>query len=360
MKKLTLLKSMLGIALMLFGVSTTLAADGDVIFHETFDACSGTGGNDDQWKGTIASNSIPSSLSEWDFSGKAYGGDRCVRLGNGSTISGATSPSISFTNGTKYTLIFRAGAWTGGATVKVKLGDTQVGSNLTLQDSNFATYAYELNPTGAATVTIELAGKKRFFLDDIMILEGSKVNVTIASSGWSTMATPAGLDFSNATPAGLTAYIASSVSGSGVTLTSVNEAAGAEGVMLKGTAGETYSIPIKADATKTGTNKLSAAYSATPADADKIYILKDGKFCLVNTGGTKVPAGKAYLLASEVPSGAHDLTINFGSNGDVTGISDMKTMRNVENEKFYNLAGQLVAQPAKGLYITNGRKVVLK
>ena len=197
-------------------------------------------------------------------------------------------------------------------------------------------------------------------VDDIMILEGSKVNVTIASIGWSTMATPAGLDFSNATPAGLTAYIASSVSGSGVTLTSVDEAAGAEGVMLKGTAGATYSIPIKAAATTTGTNKLSAAYSATPADADKIYILKDGKFCLVNTGGTKVPAGKAYLLASEVPSGAHDLTINFGSNGDITGISDMKTMRNVENEKFYNLAGQLVAQPAKGLYITNGRKVVLK
>ena len=357
MKQLTLLKSMMGIALMLFGVSTTLAADGDVIFHESFDNCKGTGGNDGGWSGNVASSTL--SLDGWTFT-NSYGGDRCARFGKGSAAGAVTTPAISFTGGTKYTLIFRAGAWEGGAVINVKLGDTSVTSSLNLSDSKFTTYVYDLNPTGSAKITLETTGKKRFFLDDIMVVEGAKVNVTIASSGWSTMTTPAGLDFSNATPAGLTAYIASSVSGSGVTLTSVNEAAGAEGVMLKGTAGETYSIPIKEAATTTGTNKLSAAYSETPADANKIYILKDGKFCLVNTGGTKVPAGKAYLLASEVPSGAHDLTINFGSNGDVTGISDMKTMRNVENEKFYNLAGQLVAQPAKGLYITNGRKVVLK
>jgi len=27
---------------------------------------------------------------------------------------------------------------------------------------------------------------------------------------------------------------------------------------------------------------------------------------------------------------------------------------------FYNLAGQRVAQPAKGLYIVNGKKVIIK
>lgn len=348
----------MGIALMLFGVNPALADEGDVILHETFDACSGTGGNDDQWSGSIASNSIPSSLSEWDFSGKAYGGDRCVRLGNGSTISGATSPSISFTNGTKYTLIFRAGAWNGGATVKVKLGDTQVGSNLSLQDSKFATYAYELNPTGAATVTIELAGKKRFFLDDVMIVEGSKVNVTIASSGWSSLATPVGLDFSNATPAGLTAFVASSI-GEGVNLTSVNEAAGATGVMLKGTAGATYSIPIKAAATTSGTNKLSAAYSKTLAAADALYILKDGQLHLVNAGGTYVPAGKAYLLASEVSGRALDLEFIIDEQGDVTGIKSIETAKKNDGV-YYDLSGRSISNPTKGLYIVNGKKVIIK
>ena len=35
-------------------------------------------------------------------------------------------------------------------------------------------------------------------------------------------------------------------------------------------------------------------------------------------------------------------------------------MRNAENEIFFDLQGRKVAQPAKGLYIQNGRKVILK
>ena len=45
---------------------------------------------------------------------------------------------------------------------------------------------------------------------------------------------------------------------------------------------------------------------------------------------------------------------------DVTGINEIERMKNVENEKFYNLNGQQVAQPTRGLYIVNGKKVVIK
>ena len=35
-------------------------------------------------------------------------------------------------------------------------------------------------------------------------------------------------------------------------------------------------------------------------------------------------------------------------------------MKTVGNEKFYNLAGQRIAQPTKGLYIVNGKKYIVK
>ena len=347
----------MGIALMLFGVSTTLAADGDVILHETFDDANSTGGNDGVWSTDVNS---AYSKTGWTFS-KGNKGDRCLRLATGSATGSLQTPSLDFENGKTYTLIFRAGAWHNDETkLKVSYGTTVLVASLALTQDEFNIYSYSFIATGSNYIKIETTGKKRCFIDDIMVVEGTKVNVTIASSGWSTMTTPAGLDFSKATPAGLTAYIAYSVSGSGVTLTSVDEAAGAEGVMLKGSAGITYSIPIKADATKNDANKLSAAYSATPADADKIYILKDGKFCLVKTGGTKVPAGKAYLLASEVPSGAHNLDFNIDEGGDVTAISGIEIMRNGENETFFDLQGRRVAQPSKGLFIVNGKKVIVK
>ena len=186
----------------------------------------------------------------------------------------------------------------------------------------------------------------------------TNVAVTIASSGYSTIASGWGLDFSNATPAGLEAYVASDLSASSVTLSAVDEAPAGTGVILKGTAGETYTIPVKADATFDGTNKLKAAVYPTGVDANSAYILKGGKFCLV-TNASLVPAGKAYLLASDVPASAPELVFDFGS--EVTGINSIANSQELKaNSPIYNLAGQRVVQPTKGLYIVNGKKVVIK
>ena len=344
----------MGIALMLFSVNPALADGGDIIFHETFDDANSIGGNDGTWRDI--STSVAYSKTDWTFV-KGNKGDRCVRLATGSAKGSLQTPSLSFENGKTYTLIFRAGAWQGDATVlAVSYGETSLVSDLELTQSAFKIYTYTINATGANYIKIATTGKKRCFVDDIMIVEGAKVNVTIASSGWSSMATPVGLDFRDID--GLTAFVASSI-GEGVNLTSVNEAAGATGVILKGTAGATYSIPIKAAATTSGTNKLSAAYSKTPAAANELYILKGGMLCLVNAAGSNVPAGKAYLLASEVPGSAHDLAFNLDEGGDVTAINNVEATK-AEINVFYNLAGQRVAQPTKGLYIVNGKKVIMK
>ena len=182
-------------------------------------------------------------------------------------------------------------------------------------------------------------------------------SITIASSGYSTLATTCGLDFANATPAGLEAYVASAVTASSVTLTAVNEAPASTGVILKGTAGETYTIPVKAGAAAVGTNKLQAAVSAYDCKANEVYILQGGQFHLVNAAST-VPAGKAYLLASDVAGAPEYLGFDFGG---TTGIKSVDNGQlTVDSSEVYNLAGQRVAQPTKGLYIVNGKKVIIK
>ena len=72
--------------------------------------------------------------------------------------------------------------------------------------------------------------------------------------------------------------------------------------------------------------------------------MKPFRAYLTYTGGTPAPA------------------LNFVIDGDVTGIAHISAdgQMNLEEGAVYNLNGQRVAQPAKGLYIVNGRKVVIK
>ena len=70
------------------------------------------------------------------------------------------------------------------------------------------------------------------------------------------------------------------------------------------------------------------------------------------------PASGAVILNVSSASGARELTI--GIDDDVTGISTMHNSQSIMHNEFYNLAGQRVAQPTKGLYIVNGKKVVVK
>ena len=65
-------------------------------------------------------------------------------------------------------------------------------------------------------------------------------------------------------------------------------------------------------------------------------------------------AGKAYL---SVPAGARQF-IGFGN--DATGISEELIAESEEFAPYYDLQGRRVAQPTKGLYIVNGKKVIIK
>ena len=273
---------------------------------------------------------------------------------NGGTFT-ATIPLENITGNLK--LKFKSNAY--AVTVSTSTEGISISGDASFNAAGEHTVTFTGVTTSMNSVTITFAAgsSNNVRIDDI-VLKGSKVvPVTIASSGYSTLASAYGLDFANATPAGLEAYIVPSITASAVSLSAIDEAPASTGVILKGTAGETYSIPVKAGAAAiVGTNKLQAAVAATPIDANKAYILKTGLFHLVTAAST-VPAGKAYLLASDVPSSAPVLDFGFD---DATGINAVNGEGFTVNGEFYNLNGQRVAQPTKGLYIVNGKKVVIK
>ena len=189
------------------------------------------------------------------------------------------------------------------------------------------------------------------------------VSATIATSGYTSLASSYALDFANAIKedAGddaLTAYYISNITKTSVTLTSVEQAPAGEGLILKGSAGKTYTIPAIASADAI-TNQLSGAVTATSVGANTTYALSGGKLKLFT--GTEIPAGKAYLLKSKVPVSANELTLDFGEGSEATGIESVeKAEIELLNGDFFNLAGQRVAQPTKGLYVVNGKKVIIK
>ena len=92
------------------------------------------------------------------------------------------------------------------------------------------------------------------------------------------------------------------------------------------------------------------------AEADH-YVLDGHNFTWVKDAGT-LPANRCWLKIIP-PSTTHARTMNIIFEGDVTGISTVKTATSIDGN-FYDLSGRRVTKPTKGLYIVNGKKVVMK
>ena len=65
---------------------------------------------------------------------------------------------------------------------------------------------------------------------------------------------------------------------------------------------------------------------------------------------------KAYLQFDEEISAPF---LSFEGDGETTGIANVNVNANA-NSSWYDLSGRRVANPTKGLYIVNGKKVIIK
>lgn len=142
------------------------------------------------------------------------------------------------------------------------------------------------------------------------------------------------------------------------------------GVMIKSeTTGEVVMKPTLEAGTAVTGNKLMAVGDADKTftddekNANNIYLLGklDDTFCfrlMNNEGEQKIGAHKAYIqLDSQVD--AASLQINFG--GEVTNINNAAVNdTNTKTNVYYDLSGRRVMRPQHGLYIVNGKKVIIK
>ena len=185
-------------------------------------------------------------------------------------------------------------------------------------------------------------------------------SVTITSAGCATYVSNNDLDFTNVE--GLTAYKAI-VNETTAKFTQVNTVPAGEGVLLEGAAG-TYEVPVTigveawADADNEFIRGTGEAVPTDAGDGFKNYILStdknDENVGFYYAGGAIVPTNRAYLKSTA----ATESRLVMVFEGETTGI---KTIDKVsESGALYNLNGARVAKPTKGLYIQDGKKVVIK
>ena len=211
------------------------------------------------------------------------------------------------------------------------------------------------NVTGSLSFTS--AGNQLAFVIALDVIETVSVS-TLADRNYASYVPTKKLDFASAD--GITAYIATGLNagGTAVVLQKVDVVdAGTPVIVKTDTKGATVNVPVTtADPTDASGNKLVAGDGTTSYSAGTYYYLANDQFHQATSG--TLQSGKAYLQISG--SLAPQLAISFGNEGGTTGINAVNGSRFTVNGEYYNLAGQRVAQPTKGLYIVNGKKVVVK
>ena len=192
----------------------------------------------------------------------------------------------------------------------------------------------------------------------IMITDFDGIDVTITSAEYATYCNATyPLDF---TGTGITAYTATDNTTS-VTLNEITsgQVPANTPVVLYKAGGGTVNVPVKGSTTAVGENDLKVVGAGGLTGEDNIFVLakKNGivGFYLWDKDET-LNEGKIYLQGSAA------LARSFlGLGDDTTGIKSMNNGQlTIDNEAVYDLQGRKVAQPTKGLYIVNGKKVVKK
>ena len=185
-------------------------------------------------------------------------------------------------------------------------------------------------------------------------------------------------------PEALTAYTVSVRNDKEVSMNIISEAdltidqervlKGNNGVLLLGEPGASYDLVAYSGRISSGTaiattdnkdygtdNLLEPVVEKMHYNADDSYfVMKNNEFHAIKAEGNevKVPAGKAVLHLTSGQAGARAAVL--GVMEGTTGIGSVGCDTVATDETIFDLSGRKVAQPVKGLYIINGKKVVVK
>lgn len=174
------------------------------------------------------------------------------------------------------------------------------------------------------------------------------------------------LPFAAKAPEGVKAY-AGTVSNGSVKLTEYANGVipANKGVLLvsDNATSATFTLANDADVTTIdndlkGVNAVTELAGVDNSEQVRIFSTKDGVagFYKPNSNITSLAANKAYVMA---PTAQGALALNFG--GDVTGVNSVSDNAAMpHNAVIYDLAGRRVSHAVKGVYVINGKKIIVK
>lgn len=189
--------------------------------------------------------------------------------------------------------------------------------------------------------------------------------VPISSVGQGTFCFDEDLDFTNVS--GIRAYVASGFNPATGTilLMHVNEVPAGTGLLVKGNGGS-YTVPVKSTSFYY-LNMFHPVFEFTtvPEQSGEYtnFVLANGPDGLLfyRSLNATLVANRAYL---QIPtsslgnrSNARAIGLTFDDEDDATGIGSVKDESTEEN--IYNLYGQRVTTPRKGIFVRNGKKIFI-
>ena len=167
----------------------------------------------------------------------------------------------------------------------------------------------------------------------------------------------------DAIPAGLEVYSCNSTNGENLVLTKQSKAAAYTPYILYAENGFDGTLSGAVDASKYSEvvtdGYLCGAVAAQEIGGSNGYYVMQNKgegvmFYSVDDSSFSIPAGKCWLALPAVLQGSASFRLD-----GTTGIGEVKG-ENVEVKTVYDLQGRKVENPAKGIYIVNGNKVLVK
>ena len=347
-------------------------SDEEVLFSETWNNTSGTGGNDvleegdAVWSGSIATSSVTSDNDGWTLANEG-GAQKCIKLGGSKSgkQGSATTPDITVEKDKVYTLTFKAAPWSSETTsmnVTVDGGSITGISTDAMTTQQWNNYSATITATSTTISITFAASSNRFFLDEVVVTKPASTpseSVTLNTFGYLAYASQNPMDFTNSLEAGYSAWQVTKIENGEITFDRITGAiAGGQGVLLKGDADTEISIPLLSSTTTLSGNKLAATLAPTYFEDETIYGFSGTQFFLNEPCILK--ANRAYIPASEVPNSSNVKDFIFVFNDDVTGIESIETMSTNKNATIYDLSGRRVLSAKCGLYIVNGKKMFVK
>ena len=380
-------------------VNVVKTFDGDTIFYESFDKNTKTGGNDGKWYDISNNSDIEYDNAGWNTN-NGSGAEKCIILGTSSKKGYTTTPSLGYSGTVK--LSFKAGGWNIKAektTIKISVsGGAEIIGHTTVElvKGAFTDYTFPIKGLTADSKIKFSAideNNNRFFLDEVLVeklhvelnetsatapeekaITDVTLNRTFNADRWNPVCLPFAITAEQITEwfgedSEVAEYIGDEENNGNVTVKFRKKTDGMNAntpYLLFPKKNVTVSKFPAVEIITTDMPKSEGTifdfvgtYTNQPKGSSEIqmgdYIVSGGIFKKAS-GGNAIKAFRAYLRQKYVSNAK---TVNMLFEDETTGIAELKD-NVVMPTVYYDLQGRRVAAPSKGIYIINGKKVIIK